>query len=321
MLPAIDLGLVKDTSMALAEGTRQRIDALLAQHRVVLFMKGTRNSPRCGFSATASGILNELLDDYLTVDVLADEEIRAGIKDYGNWPTIPQLYVDRELIGGSDIISGMHNSGELHDLLGRPRPDRSPPSIEITAAAAEAIRNGMADEPGMALHLAIDGRWQAQFMLKPAQGHEVRAESQGIAVLMDLATAQKARGMRVDWVDDVRGSGLTISLPQAPVAVRPLSVEQLAERLAQGNITVLDVRPERDRGLAPFAAAQVLDAALMNTAAQWPKDRALAFLCHFGNSSRQAAEHFRGLGFREIYNVEGGIDAWAQRVDRSVPRY
>jgi len=94
-------------------------------------MKGTRGAPRCGFSATATGILNELVNDYITVDVLADDDIRQGIKDYGNWPTIPQLYVDRELIGGSDIIGGMYNSGELHELLGVTKPDRSPPEIEI----------------------------------------------------------------------------------------------------------------------------------------------------------------------------------------------
>ncbi len=307
--------------MALDQVTRQRIDDLLSQHRVVLFMKGNRSGPRCGFSATAVGILDTLIDDYVGVDVLADEQIRQGIKDYGNWPTIPQLYVGRELIGGSDIIGGMYNSGELHELLGVAKPDRSPPLIEISPAAAEAIGNGIDDDPGMALHLSIDGRWQAQFMLKPAQGHEVRAQSQGITVLMDLATAQKARGMRVDWVDDVRGSGLTISLPQAPVGVRPLSVEELAARIERGDIQVLDVRPERDRQIAPFAAARHLDAAAVQEIGALPKHTPLAFLCHHGQSSRQAAEHFRGLGFTEVFNIEGGIDAWSQRVDRSVPRY
>jgi monothiol glutaredoxin len=307
--------------MALSESTRQRIDDLLSGHRVVLFMKGTRRAPRCGFSATAVGILDELVDDYVSVDVLADDDIRQGIKDYGNWPTIPQLYVDRELIGGSDIIGGMYNAGELHDLLGVARPDRNPPQIEITAAAAEAIRAGMADDPGMALHLAIDGRWQTQFMLKPAQGHEIRAESGGIVVLMDLATAQKARGMRVDWVDDLRGSGLAIFLPLAPVGVRSLSVEDLAARLQRGDIQVLDVRPQSERQLAPFAAARVLDADTTQALGALPKDTALAFLCHHGNSSRQAAEHFRGLGFTHVYNIEGGIDAWSQRIDSGVPRY
>ncbi len=300
---------------------RERIENLLGQNRVVLFMKGTRNAPRCGFSATVAGHLNELLDEYQTVDVLADEDIRQGIKDYGNWPTIPQLYVDKELIGGSDIVSGMYNSGELHELLGKPRPDRTPPDIEITASAAEAIRNGMADEPGMALHVAIDGRWQTQFMLKPAVGHEIRARSSDIDVLMDLASAQRARGMKIDWVDNARGSGLAVTLPLAPAGVKPLTVEQLKERLSQGNISVIDVRPTADRARAPFPSARPLDAASQREIEGWPKEQPIAFLCHFGNSSRQAAEHFRGLGFTQVYNVEGGIDAWSQRIDSGVPRY
>lgn len=307
--------------MTLSPDTRQRIDQLLSENRIVLFMKGSRGAPRCGFSATASGILNELGAEYSTVDVLADEEIRQGIKDYGNWPTIPQLYVDRELIGGSDIISGMYNSGELHELLGQARPDRSPPQIEISAAAAEAILSGMGDEPGSSLHLSIDGRWQTQFMLKPAQGHEIRAEDNGVTVLMDLATAQRAAGMRVDWIEDVRGSGLSIHLPLAPAAVQPLTVEALAERLRKGDLQVLDVRPERDRAIAPFPGARVLDADLMHALEAGPRDVPLAFLCHHGNSSRQAAEHFRGLGFRYVYNVEGGVDAWSQRIDPKLPRY
>lgn len=300
---------------------RARIESLLHSHKVVLFMKGNRNAPRCGFSATASGILSELVDEFQTVDVLADEAMRQGIKEYGNWPTIPQLYVDGELIGGSDIISGMYNSGELHELLGRSPPDRSPPSIEISPAAAAAIAGGIAEEPGMALHLRIDGRWQAEFMLKPAQGHEIRAESAGISVLMDLASAQRAQGMRVDWVDDVQGSGLAVTLPLAPAAVQPLSVEALAERLRAGSIEVLDVRPEADRRRVPFTSARALDAATLAQAADWPRERPLAFLCHHGVTSRQAAEHFRSLGFRHVYNIEGGIDAWSQRVDPSLPRY
>jgi len=215
----------------------------------------------------------------------------------------------------------MYTPGELHELLGAVRPDRTPPEIEISAAAVEAIRNGMAEDPGMALHLAIDGRWQAQFMLKPAQGHEIRAESNGISMLMDLATAQKARGMRVDWVDDLRGSGLAISLPLAPVGVRPMSVEELAARLQRGDIKVLDVRAEHERHIAPFAQALALDSETLQAVSALPKDTPLAFLCHHGNSSRQAAEHFRGLGFTHVYNIEGGIDAWSQRIDAGVARY
>ena len=159
---------------------RSRIDSLLQQNRIELFMKGTRGTPRCGFSAGTVGILNGLLDDYLTVDVLADAEIREGIKAYGNWPTIPQLYVDGELIGGADIVAGMANSGELHELLGLPKPDRTPPTITITDSAAEAMRAGLAGSEGAALHLSIAARFQAQFYLREAEGHEIRASANGI---------------------------------------------------------------------------------------------------------------------------------------------
>lgn len=301
--------------------THERIARLLADHRVVLFMKGTPQAPRCGFSATAASVMNQLAPGYLGVDVLADEAIRQGIKEYGNWPTIPQLYVDGELIGGSDIITQMYNAGELQTLLGAAAPDRTPPQITITPAAAQAIGAGMADDPGLALHLKIDARFQPQFQLATAAGHEIRAESAGIELLMDLDTAQRARGMVIDWVDQLSGSGLSVHLPQAPARVRGLSVEDLAQKLRAAAVTVIDVRPAADRERAPFAAAQVWE---QNHAARLealPKSTPLAFLCHHGNSSRSVAEHFRGLGFTELYNVDGGIDAWSVRIDPTTPRY
>src|SRR3954471_22547371 len=124
---------------------RVRIETLLQQHPVVLFMKGTRSAPRCGFSAAASGVLNELLPAYLGIDVLEDPQLREGIKAYGNWPTIPQLYVKGELVGGADIVQSMYSSGELQELFGLPKPDRTPPALTITDTAAKAIREALAD--------------------------------------------------------------------------------------------------------------------------------------------------------------------------------
>jgi monothiol glutaredoxin len=96
---------------------RTRIETMLNQNKVVLFMKGTPEFPQCGFSARATAILNELGVPFTSVDVLSDAEIRQGIKDYGNWPTVPQLYVNKELVGGSDIMMEMFESGELKTLL------------------------------------------------------------------------------------------------------------------------------------------------------------------------------------------------------------
>jgi monothiol glutaredoxin len=98
--------------------THKRIDDLIASDRVVLFMKGNRGFPQCGFSAQLVQILNSLLPDYTTVDVLADSRIREGIKEYSSWPTIPQLYVGGEFLGGCDIVTEMYQTGELQAKLG-----------------------------------------------------------------------------------------------------------------------------------------------------------------------------------------------------------
>ena len=96
---------------------KERIEKILNDHQVVLFMKGTAQFPMCGFSARAAAILQDIGVDLESVNVLDDPEIREGIKTYGNWPTIPQLYIKKQLVGGSDIMMEMYETGELQTLL------------------------------------------------------------------------------------------------------------------------------------------------------------------------------------------------------------
>ena len=96
---------------------KTRIDEIVKANDVVLYMKGTKDMPQCGFSSRVAGVLNYMGVDYADVNVLADEEIRQGIKDYSDWPTIPQLYVKGEFVGGCDIITEMTLSGELDEML------------------------------------------------------------------------------------------------------------------------------------------------------------------------------------------------------------
>ncbi len=98
-------------------GIQDMIREQVTTNDVVLFMKGTPLFPQCGFSSRAVAILDHLGVDYASADVLADPELRQGIKDYSQWPTVPQLYVKGELIGGSDIMMEMYEAGELHALL------------------------------------------------------------------------------------------------------------------------------------------------------------------------------------------------------------
>lgn len=99
------------------ENTKSEIESEISNNDIVLFMKGTPVFPQCGFSAATVGILNHLGVKFSSINVLEDEDIRQGIKEYADWPTIPQLYVKGEFVGGCDIVREMYESGELTDLM------------------------------------------------------------------------------------------------------------------------------------------------------------------------------------------------------------
>ena len=101
----------------MSDETQEKIATLVKTNPVVLFMKGTADFPQCGFSARSISIVRALGVDFLDVDVLADPEIRAGIKQYANWPTIPQLYINGEFVGGSDIMMEMFEAGDLQKII------------------------------------------------------------------------------------------------------------------------------------------------------------------------------------------------------------
>ena len=116
---------------------KTRIDEIVKANDVVLYMKGTKEMPQCGFSSRVAGVLNYIGVDYTDVNVLADEDIRQGIKEYSDWPTIPQLYIKGEFVGGCDIITEMTLSGELDQLF-------EAKGVTYDKAAAEKIREANA---------------------------------------------------------------------------------------------------------------------------------------------------------------------------------
>ncbi|WP_448143525.1 Grx4 family monothiol glutaredoxin [Stenotrophomonas bentonitica] len=308
--------------MSLDPALRSRIESILTANRVVLFMKGQPTMPQCGFSAKAVGVLQDLGVEFAHVNVLADPEIREGIKAYGDWPTIPQLYIDSELVGGSDIILQMASSGELSSVLGLAAPDRTPPSITVTPAAVDMLRGALADAPGASLQLSIDASFQPNFQLAPHDDNAIAAESNGLRVQFDLASARRADGITIDWVDDIRGKGLAIDNPNAPKAVQELAVRDADDQRRAGTLTVVDVRPADERAIAAIEGTfETFDGDNRARLEALPKDTPLAFLCHHGGRSAQAAEQFRALGFSKVYNITGGIDAWSDAVDNSVPKY
>lgn len=298
------------------------IESILTTHPVVLFMKGTRYQPQCGFSAKAVGILDGLLPDYATINVLDDAQLREKIKDYGQWPTIPQLYVNGELIGGCDIVNEMFESGELHAALSLQPPTTTSPQVSFSDTALSFIRQALDQEPNSALHLQINARWEPRVSLGPSSAQAIQIHVSEIPVCMDANTAQRADGLHIDLVDSFQGHELSFEIPNAPPPVKSMSVTELKHRLDAGEaLRLLDVRGDQERQLAEIAEAVLLDKAAEAHLKGLAKDTPLVFHCHIGQRSQSAAEHFRVLGFTVVYNLEGGIDAWSIEIDPDVPRY
>jgi len=308
--------------MELDAATRSRIEAVLQSDRVVLFMKGTPAQPQCGFSAKTTQILDTLLPEYATFNVLTDEDVRAGIKAYGDWPTIPQLYVDSDLVGGCDIVSDMYQQGALHKLLGLQLPSKANPRIDITEPATAILREALAAQSDKNLWLNVDARWTPALALRPDDDGGLRVESNGFVLFMDPTSAQRADGLKIDVEETLHGRRFRFENPNAPPPVKPITASLLSDLLQSGDsLNLFDVRPDAERTVASIAQARPHDAETAKVIEDLEKDAVLVFYCHLGGRSQVVAERYRLRGFTNVYNLEGGIDAWSLDVDSSVPRY
>lgn len=194
---------------------QSEIDQLVKNNSVVLFMKGNPQMPQCGFSARVCGILDDVLDGYETVDVIARPEIRTGVKEYSEWPTVPQLYVNGEFIGGCDIITEMAGSGELYETLGIQLPEVGMPTLEITDAAADVFRDAPRSD-GQGIRLSISKDFRYEMAVGPLGANDFEVESNGITLLLDRMSASRADGMIVDYETNGAQSGFRIKNPNEP---------------------------------------------------------------------------------------------------------
>ena len=307
----------------LNDALRSRISGLVAQNPVILFMKGTRRAPQCGFSAQVVQILDEHVPEYETVDVLSSAELRDGIKEFSQWPTIPQLFVNGEFIGGCDIVRALQESGELAQLLSKPGTTPPLPTIHITAAALQAFRGALEDSgdaAGEALHLKIDASFQHDLYFAPREPGTLELGIQGLTLFIDPASARRADGMSIDFIDGAN-AGFKIENPNQPATVKQLTPAELKDLLEQGKIALFDVRPDHERALASIPQARSLDEAGQEYLFSLDRNAPVAFLCHHGMRSQNAAQQVLAEGFRNVYNVRGGIHAWSETVDRGVPQY
>jgi monothiol glutaredoxin len=147
-------------------------------------------------------------------------------------------------------------------------------------------------------------------------------EAKGVMLFVDPLTAQRATGVRIDVTETPGGPGFQIENPNAPASVRQMSVKELKALLDSGEaFEFYDVRSPEERARAAIDGTRILDSEAAARVASLDRETTLVFHCHHGARSQAAAEHFAALGFRNVFSVAGGIDAWSQEIDPSVPRY
>ncbi len=322
--------MLNASPMPLTDSLKSQLTSLVASNRVVLFMKGDRRSPMCGFSATVVGILDEHLPSasgYDTVNCLASPELRDGIKEFSDWPTIPQLYIDGKFVGGCDIVREMHSSGELAKLIGGASAAAAPaklPTITLSESAAKAFRDATPDD-GDRLHLAIDARFSHELFFGPVEKGELEVVANGVTFLVDPQSARRADGVSIDFVGGANGGGFKIENPNEPPRVRSLTARELRALMDKGTkLELFDVRTPQEMAIARIDGARPFDNAARDHIARLAdsdKAATLVFHCHHGVRSRTAAESVVALGLRNVFNLEGGIEAWSSTVDANVPRY
>ncbi len=302
---------------------KDRLDQLIASHDVVLFMKGNRQFPQCGFSSKVVKMLNSLLPKYETVNVLADGEVRDGIKEYSNWPTIPQLYVKGQFVGGCDIVTEMFEAGELQAMLGVKVEAPKAPEFRVSAAAEKALSGFMSQAgPGEMIRVDVDDAFEHELYFGPREAGDLEVAVGTLKLLIKPSHGKRLNGTLIDYVSNGSGEGFRIENPNAPASVRPLSAEELKKWLSEGHdVLVLDVRPEGERRVASLSFALPLEGEGAKALADAPKDKVIIFHCHHGVRSRRAAEQVLERGYRRLFNLEGGIDAWSRTVDATVPTY
>lgn len=306
-------------------GISDEIRGLVDNNDVVLFMKGTRSAPQCGFSARVCDILDEYLDEYRTVNVLADPQLRQVIKEFSNWPTIPQLYVKGKFVGGSDIVHDMTRSGELADVLGTGPIELNLPDVTLAPAARAAFlrfSKAEADSEECVVRITVGSDWEALLDLDEERDGDVLIDQGDIAIVMTRSTARRVDGITVDFVERGGQMGFKVDNPNKPPMVNQLTVDDLHKWMDDGKPHLLvDVRTREEWATAKIPTAVLLDDDLRKKLDKMDRDKTIVLHCHHGMRSQQAATHLLASGFRDVHNLRGGIDAWSMQIDSDIPRY
>lgn len=190
----------------------------------------------------------------------------------------------------------------------------------MSAAATKAFEQALADAGGGSLRLQTEAQFQNELFFGPRGAGDIEVRVSRLTLLLDRSSARRADGTSIDFVEGP-DSGFEINNPNEPSRVKQLTPPELKAMLDRGEVILFDVRPENERAIAIIAGARALDAAGQPSLFGLDRSPPIALHCHHGIRSQGAAQHLLREGFRNVYNLKGGIDAWSQSIDPSMRRY
>ena len=197
------------------------------------------------------------------------------------------------------------------------------PVIRLSDSARRALQEAAVDAGGDPLRIQINDRFEYDLFFGSRAEDDLDVDCGGITILLDPTSVQRADGLSIDFVSGPDGAGFTIENPNEPPRVRQISATELKAMMNRGlSFELVDVRTEDERAIAKIEGSRLLNEEGHDYLLNLDRNTTIVFHCHHGIRSQSAAEYFlREKGFRNLYNLRGGIDAWSQLVDPSVPRY
>ncbi|MGH2436578.1 MAG: rhodanese-like domain-containing protein [bacterium] len=197
------------------------------------------------------------------------------------------------------------------------------PVIRLSDSARRALQEAAVDAGGDPLRIQISDRFEYDLIFGSRAEGDLDVDCGGITILLDPSSARRADGLSIDWVGGPDGAGFTIENPSEPPRVRQISATELKAMMNRGlSFELVDVRTEDERAIAKISGSRPLNEESHHYLLSLDRNTTIVFHCHHGIRSQSAAEYFlREAGFRNLYNLRGGIDAWSQLVDPSVPHY
>jgi monothiol glutaredoxin len=199
----------------------------------------------------------------------------------------------------------------------------SAPVIRLSDSARRALQDAAVDAGGDPLRIRISDRWEYDLFFGSRAEDDLDVDCGGITILLDPSSARRADGLSIDFLVGPDAAGFTIENPNEPPKVRQISATELKAMMNRGlSFELVDVRTEDERAIAKIEGSRLLNEEGHDYLLNLDRNTTIVFHCHHGIRSQSAAEYFlREKGFRNLYNLQGGIDAWSQLVDPSVPRY